>query len=196
MNISSLTLKGENVWLEPLQASHCDALYAVARDGELYRTDLTTVPSSLVETEHYIHEAISGREREVYLPFVIVQMPHGRIVGTTRYREINHRHRRLEIGSTWLAKSVQRTVINSEAKLVLLEHAFEQLGCLRVEFLTDVLNQQSRKALERLGASFEGILRMHMIMPTGRSRDSACYSIVEREWPLLKERLKLMIQGK
>lgn len=190
MEVSPVTLKGKHVELEPLKPSHSDALFTAAADGDLWTSDLTIVPASPEATDAYISEAIEGQEAGVYLPFAIIHRPTDRLVGTTRYRAINPRHRRLEIGSTWLAKSAQRTAVNTEAKLLLLEHAFERLNCLRVEFLTDALNHQSRAAIERLGATFEGILRMHMVMPSGRSRDSACFSIIESEWPSIKKRLE------
>ncbi|WP_193075417.1 GNAT family N-acetyltransferase [Pseudomonas sp. FME51] len=190
MKVSPVTLKGKYVELLPLKASHRDALFAAAADGELWTSDLTIVPASLEATERYIREAIEGQENGIYLPFVIIHRPTDCIVGTTRYRAINPQHRRLEIGSTWLAKGAQRTAVNTESKLLLLQHAFERLNCLRVEFLTDALNQQSRTAIERLGATLEGILRRHMVMPNGRFRDSACFSIVESEWPATKNRLE------
>lgn len=190
MEVSPVTLKGKDVELAPLKPSHSDALCAAAADGDLWTSDLTIVPASPEATDAYISEAIEGQETGIYLPFAIIHRPTDRLVGTTRYRAISPRHRRLEIGSTWLAKSAQRTAVNTEAKLLLLEHAFERLNCLRVEFLTDALNHQSRAAIERLGAKFEGILRMHMIMPSGRSRDSACFSIIESEWPSIKDRLE------
>ena len=190
MEVSPVTLKGTHVELVPMEPLHRDALFAAAADGELWTSELTIVPASPEATEQYIREAIEGQENGIYLPFVIIHRPTDRIVGTTRYRAINPQHRRLEIGSTWLAKSAQRTAVNTESKLLLLQHAFEQLNCLRVEFLTDALNQQSRAAIERLGATLEGILRVHMVMPSGRSRDSACFSIVESEWPATKNRLE------
>lgn len=190
MEVSPVTLKGQHVELKPLTLSHRDALFAAAADGELWASDLTIVPASPEATEDYIREAIESQENGIYLPFAIIHRPTDRIVGTTRYRAINLRHRRLEIGSTWLAKSAQRTAINTESKLLLLGDAFERLNCLRVEFLTDALNEQSRAAIERLGATFEGILRAHMVMPSGRSRDSACFSIIGSEWPDIKARLE------
>ncbi|MGM0952598.1 MAG: GNAT family N-acetyltransferase [Pseudomonadota bacterium] len=190
MDVTPVTLRGKYVELVPLGPSHRDALFAAAADGELWTSDLTIVPASPEATERYIQEAIKGRENGIYLPFVIIHRQTNRVVGTTRYRAINPQHRRLEIGSTWLAGSAQKTAVNTESKLLLLQHAFERLRCLRVEFLTDALNQQSRAAIERLGARFEGILRMHMVMPSGRSRDSACFSIVESDWPAIKDRLE------
>lgn len=193
MNLSPVTLEGRYVELLPLDTSHRDALYAAATDGELWKTDLTPIPENPEATQRYIQEALGGQTEGIYLPFIIVHRPTGQVVGTTRYRAIHQRHRRLEIGSTWLAKSAQRTAVNTESKLLLLQHAFETLNCQRVEFLTDALNTQSRNAIERLGATLEGILRKHMVMPSGRSRDSACFSIVEDDWPDIKRRLESML---
>lgn len=190
MEISPITLEGLHVLLEPLSESHRDALFAAAADGELWNSRLTLVPSSPDKTSEYIEEALSGQAQGRYLPFVIRYKATGEVVGTTRYRAIERTHCRLEIGSTWLSASVQRTAVNTEAKYLLLTHAFERLGCLRVEFLTDVLNEQSRNAIARLGAKQEGILRCHMVIPDGRSRDSACYSIVEKEWGEVKRGLE------
>lgn len=190
MDVSPVTLEGQLVRLEPLTPSHRDALFAAASDGELWNSDLTIVPASPEATEGYIREALEGKDKGIYLPFVIIHKPTERVVGTTRYRAITPPHRRVEIGSTWLSASAQRTGINTESKLLLLEHAFEQLECLRVEFLTDVLNVQSRAAIQRLGATFEGVFRAHMVMPNGRSRDSACFSIIASEWPDIRHRLK------
>lgn len=194
MEVSPVTLEGNQVRLEPLTGAHRDALYQAAGDGELWQSCVTFVPSSLEAMAAYIEEALTGQAQGRYLPFVILQKSRGRIVGTTRYRAIESGHRRLEIGSTWLAASAQRTAVNTESKYLLLRHAFEQLGCLRVELLTDVLNEQSRTAIVRLGAKQEGVLRYHMLMPDGRHRDSVCYSIIQPEWPLVKAELEAKMQ--
>ena len=192
--MSPLTIDGAHISLEPLENSHCDGLYAAAADGELWNSAFTRVPGSLQATAEYIDEALSGHAQGRYLPFVIVRKATGTVVGTTRYRAIEPAHRRLEIGSTWLAASAQRTAVNTEAKLLLLTHAFDVLGFLRVEFLTDVLNEQSRAAILRLGATQEGILRHHMVMPDGRHRDSVCYSIIRPEWPDIRLGLEAMLR--
>ncbi len=194
MEVSPVIVEGNHVRLEPLTAAHEDALYQAAADGELWQSRVTFVPSSLEATAAYIEEALAGQARGRYLPFVIIHKSFGRIVGTTRYRAIEPGHRRLEIGSTWLAASAQRTVVNTESKYLLLRHAFDQLGCCRVELLTDVLNEQSRAAILRLGAKQEGVLRYHMLMPDGRHRDSVCYSIIQPEWPSVKAGLEAKMQ--
>ena len=190
MEVFPLTIDGTHIRLEPLAKSHGDALYAAAADGELWNSKVTFVPGSLQATAEYIDDALFGQAQGRFLPFAIIRKTSGTVVGTTRYRAIERAHRRLEIGSTWLAASAQRTVVNTEAKFLLLKHAFEVLGCLRVEFLTDVLNERSRQAILRLGAKQEGILRYHMVMPGGRQRDSVCYSIVSPEWPEVKAGLE------
>ena len=186
MKVTPITLEGAHVRLEPLATTHQDALHAAAADGELWNSKVTFVPGSQEAFARYIDEALTGHAQGRYLPFVIVRKATGQVVGATRYRDIESAHRRLEIGSTWLSASAQRTPVNTESKFLLLRHAFESLGCLRVQFLTDVLNVQSRNAIVRLGAKEEGALRYHMLMSDGRHRDSACYSITQPEWPSVK----------
>jgi RimJ/RimL family protein N-acetyltransferase len=182
-------LEGLRVRLEPLEAGHAEALVAAADDGELWRSTVTVVPSR--ETiARYVARALEERANGRQYPFVIFHKASARVIGTTRYMNIEEAHRGREIGSTWIGASHQRSGVNTECKLLLLAHAFEQLGCIRVEFKTDVLNVQSREAILRLGAKEEGILRNHMIMPGGRLRDSACYSIVAAEWPSVRRRLE------
>lgn len=188
MKIEPVVLEGMRVRLEPLSMDHRDALVSAAGDGELWNLTVTVVPSA-AGMPGYIRAALEAQALGRELPFAIVDKSAGRVVGSTRYRAIEPAHRRIEIGSTWLSASVQRTAVNTEAKRLLLAHAFEALRAIRVEFVTDVLNEKSRRAIERLGAKQDGILRNHMIMPGGRYRDSACYSIVEAEWPQVKKRL-------
>lgn len=175
--------------LEPLSRAHAEALIAAAEDGELWKSTTTIVPSrdtmaAWIETA--LEAQVSGRE----LPFVITRKPSGQVVGTTRFYNIERADRNVEIGYTWLAASAQRTAVNTEAKLLLLTHAFEGWQCIRVSLITDVLNEQSRAAILRLGAKEEGVLRNQMIMPDGRYRDSVCFSIIEAEWPEVKARLE------
>ena len=128
------------------------------------------------------------------LPFAVIRQASGRVVGSTRFFHIDRDHRRVEIGYTWLAASAQRSEVNTESKLLMLTHAFEQWNCIRVEFVTDILNVQSRTAILRLGAREEGVLRNHMIMPSGRYRNSVCFSIIEAEWPDIKARLEARLK--
>jgi len=189
MEISPVILEGQHVRLEPLSTAYEESLIAAACDGELWNSTVTTVPSRATMAA-YIASALDGQSAGRELPFVIIRTPLGQVVGSTRFFRIERDHRRVEIGYTWLAASAQRTGVNTEAKLLLLTHAFERLQCIRVEFVTDVLNQQSRTAILRLGAKQEGVLRNHMVMPGGRYRDSVCFSIIEAEWPEVKANLE------
>ena len=177
-----LILEGERVTLLPLSIEHEAALNRAAADGELWKLFYTYVPAA-DGMSAYITKALQAADAGTQYPLVIVDRTDGKVVGSTRYMNIDLQNRKREIGSTWLARSVQRTAVNTEAKFLLLRHAFEAMQCVRVEFVTDVLNAPSRAALARIGAKQEGILRKHMIMPDGRHRDSVCFSIVDTEWP-------------
>jgi RimJ/RimL family protein N-acetyltransferase len=208
VEVSPVTLEGQHVRLEPLSAAHAESLIAAASDGELWNSTVTIVPSRDTMAA-YIEAALRGQAEGNELPFVIIRKTSGEVagggaltrpsgkapdisatvVGTTRFYYIKHADRGVSIGYTWLALSAQRTAVNTESKLLLLTHAFEHWQCIRVELVTDLLNQQSRTAILRLGAKQEGILRNHMIMPNGRIRDSVCFSIITEEWPEVKARL-------
>lgn len=188
MKIFPVTLEGRHVRLEPLSEQHAESLVAAADDGQLWKSSVTIVPSR--ETMgSYIDSALHAQAQDRELPFVIVRKDSEQVVGTTRFYDIALEEGRAAIGYTWLSLSAQRTAVNTEAKLLLLTHAFEFWECIRVELITDVLNQQSRDAILRLGATQEGILRNHMLMPNGRIRDSVCFSIIAAEWPEVKEGL-------
>ena len=189
MEISPVTLEGQHVRLEPLTLAHEEALIAAASDGELWNSTVTIVPSSPATMIDYIQAALRGQVAGKELPFVIIRKTAGEVVGTTRFYEIRPNDRAVAIGYTWLSKSAQRTAVNTEAKLLLLTHAFEHWQCVRVELITDVLNEQSRTAILRLGAKQEGILRKHLILPSGRIRDSVVFSIIDDQWPEVKTRL-------
>lgn len=193
MSLAPVTLEGTHVRLEPLSPTHEEPLLAAAADGELWNLTVTTVPSRAT-IGSYLATAFAAQAAGRELPFVIRDRARDRIVGTTRFRNIELAHRRLEIGSTWLGASAQRTAINTEAKLLLLTHAFDVLGCNRVELVTDFLNTRSRAAIARLGAKQEGILRAHMVMPDGRLRDSVYFSIIAPEWPEVRTRLAQKLQ--
>ena len=188
MDCSPITLEGQDVRLAPLSLAHTDALIAAAGDGELWNTNVTIIPDAS-GMKNYIQAALDGQAKGRELPFVIIRKSTEDVVGTTRFYEIFPHDRKCAIGYTWLAKSAQRTAINTECKLLLLTHAFETWKCVRVELITDVLNEQSRAAILRLGAKQEGILRKHLILPTGRVRDSVFFSITDDEWPQVKHRL-------
>lgn len=192
MNAAPATLEGKHVRLEPLSLSHHAGLCDVGLDQELWKITMTMIRNP-EEMREYIRTAMKLQEQGSALPFAIVHKPSATIVGSTRYGNIDHENRRLEIGWTWVARPWQRTSVNTEAKYLLLSHAFEAMGCVRVEFKTDAINQQSRNALLRIGAKEEGILRKHMITPTGRFRDSVYFSIIDSEWPEIKRRLGEML---
>lgn len=188
MRISPVTLEGRYVRLEPLELSHQQGLIAAAADGELWNTDVTIIPRA-EGMKDYIQFALDGLKQGNQLPFAIVQRSSEQIVGSTRFYEIFQNDRKAAIGYTWLAKNAQRTPINTEAKLLLLTHAFETWKLVRVELITDVRNAQSRAAILRLGAKEEGTLRKHLILPSGRIRDSVVFSIIDHEWPDVKAAL-------
>jgi len=186
--ITPVTLAGKYVRLEPLTFAHETALNEAAGDGELWNTDATIIPKP-EGMKAYIQFALDGLNQGTQLPFVIVQLPDDQIVGTTRFYDIFANDRKCAIGYTWLAKSAQRTPVNTEAKLLMLTHAFEAWECVRVELITDVRNEQSRAAILRIGAKHEGILRKHIILPSGRIRDSVVFSIIDSEWSDVKTNL-------
>ncbi len=193
MEISPISLEGQHVRLEPLTQTHAEALLAAASDGDLWNSTVTIVPSHDTIAD-YIQAALDGFANGRELPFVTISKSSNQVVGTTRFYEIRPNDRAVAIGYTWLAKSAQRTSVNTESKLLLLTHAFEHWQCNRVELITDVLNEQSRAAILRLGAKQEGILRKHLILPNGRVRDSVLYSIIDQEWPEVKARLTVKLE--
>jgi RimJ/RimL family protein N-acetyltransferase len=188
INVVPVTLAGQHVRLEPLRMLHAEPLVAAAAEGELWRSTFTVIPSRDTIDE-YLAAAFAGQTSGRELAFVIVSNASQQVVGTTRFYDIERHDRRTAIGYTWIGLSAQRTPINTEAKLLLLTHAFETWNCIRVELITDFLNQQSRAAILRIGAKQEGVLRNHMIMPGDRIRDSVCFSIIDSEWPEVKARL-------
>jgi len=180
------------VRLEPLVKGHLAGLARVGLDEELWRW--SPVPMRTAEEmAGYVETALQEQERGVSLPFALLENATGRAIGSTRYGNIDRTHHRVEIGWTWVARDWQRTAINTEAKYLLLRHAFETLGCLRVELKTDSLNEKSRAAILRIGAKEEGIFRNHMITESGRIRHSVYFSIIESEWPAVKARLETML---
>jgi len=193
MDISPLTLHGNAVTLAPLSLTQLDALCEVGLDPGLWKITMTLIRSR-DEMKAYIETALTWYEQRTALPFAIIDKKSGNIVGSTRFANIDHANRRAEIGWTWIARPWQRSALNTEAKYLLLTHAFERMGCIRVEFKTDSINEQSRRALVRIGAREEGIMRNHMITPTGRIRHSVYYSIIEEEWAGVKQKLAGMVQ--
>jgi len=193
MDITPVSLEGNAVVLDPLSLQHLDGLCEVGLDPGLWRITMTLIRSR-EEMKGYIETALAWHDAKTALPFAIIEKKSGTVVGSTRFANIDHANRRAEIGWTWIARPWQRSAINTEAKLLLLTHAFERMECIRVEFKTDSINEQSRNALLRIGAREEGILRNHMITPTGRVRHSVYYSIVAEEWPAAKQKLSAMVQ--
>ncbi len=141
----------------------------------------------------WVHMLLELQQQGTDLPFAVILQADGRAIGATRYMEIRPKHRALEIGGTWYAPAYQRTAVNTECKYLLLKHAFEDLGCVRVQFKTDARNLRSQKAIERIGAVREGLLRQHVITPSGYIRDSVYYSIIDREWPVIKKHLEELL---
>ena len=184
------TLEGRIVRLEPLGPQHADDLYEASRDPRIWRWLPIVQPSTREEWQEWLEGALERTEVGLELAFATVLQETGAAVGSTRYLALRPEHGSLEIGWTWLAPAAWGTGANTEAKLLQLEHAFEALGCRRVEFKTDALNERARPALEGLPAQFEGIHRKHMLVRAGENRDSAWYSIVDDEWPTVRDRLR------
>ena len=190
-----VTLSGLHAALRPLQAAHHDALCEAARDGELWRLWYTTVPSPEGMAQE-IERRLALRASGSMLPFTVFDASPGggRIVGMTTYMNIDAANRRVEIGSTWTAAAMQRTALNTQCKRLLLGHAFDTLGCIAVEFRTHRMNVQSRRAIERLGAQLDGILRAHSVMANGTARDTAVYSITAPDWPTVRAHLDWQLE--
>jgi len=187
-----VTLSGRHASLEPLSAAHHDDLLLAVRDGELWRLWYTSVPTP-EGMRAEIERRLGLQRAGSMLPFAVRSLASGRIVGMTTYMNIDANNRRVEIGSTWYAKSAQRTPLNTECKLLLLAHAFEALGCVAVEFRTSYFNHASRRAIERLGAKQDGLLRSHMRHADGSLRDTCVYSILALEWPAVKRHLEFKL---
>jgi len=189
MQIEPVVLPGRCVRLEPLALDHLDALAEVGLDEEVWRL----VPIQVKTRDDmlaYIRTALQQQKDGTSLPFATVEQSSGRAIGSTRYMNIDRVNRHVEIGSTWIARKWQRTAVNTEAKYLMLRHAFEFFGCLRVELKTDVLNERSRNAILRIGAKQEGIFRKHVVCDTGRIRDTVWFSILDSEWPEVKAGLE------
>ncbi len=192
--IVPVSLTGRHVELVPLSKEHEEDLKAAVRDGESWRLWYTSIPAP----DHMMAEIVRRlalQNTGSMLPFTVLARPSGRIVGMTTFMNIDSAGPRVEIGSTWYAQSVRRTALNTEAKLLLLTRAFDHLGCLAVEFRTHVFNQQSRRAIERLGAKLDGILRSHQRSANGTLRDTCVYSIVAAEWPTVRAHLTWTLEG-
>lgn len=191
--VEPITLTGEHASIEPLGREHEQALQRAAADGELWRLWYTSIapPEKMAE---YIATALDMRERLDAMPFVVREKTSGEIVGCTRYFNVDAINRRLEIGHTWYSKRVQRGPINTECKLLLLTHAFEKLQCIAVEFRTHWFNHASRTAIARLGAKQDGVLRNHQLSADGSKRDTVVFSIIDGEWPAVKQHLLYQLE--
>ena len=190
--LEPIVLEGDFVRLEPMTLEHHAGLSEVGLDPEIWRYTLALVQTP-DEMLSYMESALKLQREGNTLPFVTIERSSGRIVGSTRFGNYDPANRRIEIGWTWVAPPWQRTAINTEAKYLMLSHAFEKLGAVRVELKTDVLNTPSRKAMLRIGATEEGVLRKHSLVWDGRYRDSIYYSILDDEWPGVKQQLERML---
>jgi len=193
MEVQRVILEGKNIRLEPLKIEHTAALAEFAFNVELWRWTANLMGSA-DDLNRYIDQALADQHRGVSLPFVTIDSDSGKILGSSRFGNIDTGNRRAEIGWTWIDPRWQRTLVNTEAKLLMLTHAFETWKCIRVEFKTDSLNVRSRNAIRRIGAVEEGILRNHMITESGRFRDSVYFSIIECEWGDIKQNLLKMLE--
>ena len=190
MEIQPLTLTGQVVRLEPLALEHVPGLAQAGRDPGIWQFMRYGVVDSEDKMRDLVHYLLRQQAKGTDLPFTVFHIAGGLPVGMTRYMDIRPADRALEIGGTWYAPAYQRTAVNTECKYLLLRHAFETLGCIRVQLKTDLRNERSQRAIERLGAVREGVLRDHMILPDGTKRSSVYYSILAAEWPAVKARLK------
>jgi RimJ/RimL family protein N-acetyltransferase len=193
--VKPISLEGAAVRLEPLRLEHAPLLWNVVKDDleETFRW----LPYPMAKPEDFqtvVEKALAELQRGESLPFATVDKKSGRVIGSTRYMNIDVANRKVEIGSTWIAPAWQRSALNTEAKYLMIRHAFEDWGCLRVELKTDSLNQKSRNAILRIGAKEEGTLRQHMITYTGRLRDTVYFSILDKEWPEVKRHLETKLQ--
>jgi RimJ/RimL family protein N-acetyltransferase len=187
-----VTLTGKYVRLEPMTEAHVPGLTAVGLEKSIWEHMLYGNVHSEDDIRNWVRDILSRPD----LPFVAIHLESGRVVGATRYLNISPENRGLEIGGTWYGVEFQRTAVNTECKYLLLRYAFETLDCIRVQFKTDLRNERSQRAIERIGAVREGVLRNHMILPDGRYRHSVFYSILDTEWPNVKKRLeKILVMG-
>jgi len=186
-----VTLEGEHIILEPLSQAHAQGLYTRGREAAEWAYMPRRCFVDLADARQWIDEALEAPHQ---LPFAIVERGKKRITGSTRYLNIRPEHLSLEIGWTWLGQEWQRTPVNTEAKLLLLRHAFDKLGCQRVEFKTDARNLRSQRALERIGASREGVLRKHMVVQEEFPRDSVYFSVIDDDWTEVRQRLEVLLK--
>lgn len=193
LKVKPVILQGTHVRLEPMTEAHIPALAEIGVGQTFWDFMLYGNMNTEADMANWVRDILARAEKGTDLPFVAVHLASGRAAGATRYLNIVPKDRGLEIGGTWYGLDFQRTVVNTECKYLLLKHAFEALGCIRVQLKTDLRNERSQKAIERIGAVKEGILRNHMILPDGRYRHSVFYSILDSEWEGVKKRLEEML---
>ena len=193
MEIKPVILQGKHVRLEPLTEAHVPGLAEIGIGQSFWDFMLYGNITTEGDMHNWVLDILSRAEKGTDLPFAVIHLASGRVAGATRYLNIMPKDRGLEIGGTWYGQEFQRTPVNTECKYLLLQHAFETLGCIRVQLKTDSRNERSQKAIERIGAVKEGVLRNHMILPDGRYRHSVFYSILDIEWPEVKQRLVNML---
>jgi len=194
VEIAPVTLTRSVVRLEPLSEKHVPDLTVAAHDERIWRYMLYVYPDTEEKMLSWVRDILARQAAGADLAFAVIHRESGRAIGATRYLEIRPEHRGLEIGGTWYATEFQRTAVNTECKYLLLKHAFEVLDCIRVQFKADARKLRSIRAIERIGAMREGVLRNHYILPNGGYRDSVYFSILDREWPKVKERLEEMLK--
>lgn len=193
MDLSPVTLSGRIVRLEPLGLRHLEGLCAVGLDPSLWALSQSQV-RTCDDMRTYVNDALAEQQAGLSLPFATIEQSTGTVIGSTRFGSVSHEHRRVEIGWTWIAPKWQRTAVNTEAKFLMLRHAFEVLGVRRVELKTSTTNTRSRQAILRIGAKEEGVFRQHMIRADGSSRDSVYFSIIDIEWPAVEARLSGLLE--
>jgi RimJ/RimL family protein N-acetyltransferase len=196
MDIKPITLTGQVIRLEPLSEAHVPGLTKAGQYESIWKYMLYGMVTNQEKMHQWVMDRLERQAQGSELPFAVVHLKSGNIIGSTRFMEIVPKYRRVEIGGTWYTPAFQRTAANSESKYLLLGHAFETWNCIRVQFKTDQRNVRSQLALERIGAVKEGVFRNHMITPEGSIRNSVYYSIVDSEWPEVKTRLEEMLKGK
>jgi len=185
-----VTLEGKVVRLEPMAAAHVGGLSVAGKDESIWKYMLYGDLTSQENMSAWVDSILLLQAAGTDLPFTVIHLGSGRVAGATRYLEMRPPHRSLEIGGTWYATEFQRTTVNTECKFLLLKYAFEEMNCIRVQFKADARNERSVRAIERLGAVREGVLRNHYVLPDGTFRDSVYFSILDREWPEVKRRLE------
>jgi len=195
MDVKPVVLEGRHVRLEPLTEAHIHGLAQIGLGQDFWQFMLYGDINTEEDMANWVRDMLGRAERGTDLPFVAIHLASGRVAGATRYLNIMPKDRGLEVGGTWYGLEFQRTAVNTECKYLLIRHAFETLGCIRVQLKTDLRNERSQKAIERIGAEKEGVLRNHLILPDGRVRDSVFYSILDTEWPEIKKRLEEMLKG-